>query len=53
MICSSIACSGPSRFDWDASISAWVYRRTKSNLTKLLEEELQELCGEPIDLSLL
>ncbi|XP_078171607.1 frataxin-like protein [Carex rostrata] len=43
--------SGPSRFDWDASISAWVYRRTKSNLTKLLEEELQELCGEPIDLS--
>jgi frataxin-like iron-binding protein CyaY len=44
-------CSGPSRFDWDATGSTWVYRRTKSNLKQLLEEELQKLCGEPIDLS--
>ncbi|GLU06555.1 hypothetical protein SLE2022_235800 [Rubroshorea leprosula] len=43
--------SGPSRFDWDHNAQAWVYRRTKANLLTLLEAELEQLCGEPIDLS--
>ncbi|KAK1568698.1 hypothetical protein Q3G72_027676 [Acer saccharum] len=43
--------SGPSRFDWDQNAQAWVYRRTKANLLELLEEEFEQLCGEPIDLS--
>ncbi|CBI17994.3 hypothetical protein VitviT2T_018028 [Vitis vinifera] len=43
--------SGPSRFDWDQSAQAWVYRRTKANLSKLLETELEKLCGTPISLS--
>ncbi|GLT48129.1 hypothetical protein SLA2020_217700 [Shorea laevis] len=43
--------SGPSRFDWDCNAQAWVYRRTKANLVWLLETELEQLCGEPIDLS--
>lgn len=43
-------CSGPSRFDWDHDAQAWVYRRTKANLLTLLEAELEQLCGEPIDL---
>lgn len=44
-------CSGPSRFDWDHNDQAWVYRRTKADLLKLLESELQQLCGEPVNLS--
>ncbi|XVF01864.1 hypothetical protein REPUB_Repub04eG0126000 [Reevesia pubescens] len=43
--------SGPSRFDWDHNAQAWVYRRTKANLLKLLESELEQLCGEPVNLS--
>ncbi|ESR60666.1 frataxin [Citrus sinensis] len=43
--------SGPSRFDWDTGAQGWVYRRTKANLLKLLESELEQLCGEPINLS--
>ncbi|XP_010530178.1 PREDICTED: frataxin, mitochondrial [Tarenaya hassleriana] len=43
--------SGPSRFDWDKDSNSWVYRRTKANLLKLLEEELEDLCGKPITLS--
>ncbi|KAF9614404.1 hypothetical protein IFM89_018549 [Coptis chinensis] len=43
--------SGPSRFDWDKSSQAWVYRRTKANLLWLLESEVEQLCGEPISLS--
>ncbi|KAF3782293.1 Frataxin [Nymphaea thermarum] len=43
--------SGPSRFDWDQGSHAWIYRRTKANLSSLLENELAELCGEPISLS--
>ncbi|XP_031266106.1 frataxin, mitochondrial [Pistacia vera] len=43
--------SGPSRFDWDQSAQAWVYRRTRANLLKMLESELEQLCGEPINLS--
>ncbi|CAN6702082.1 unnamed protein product [Malus baccata var. baccata] len=43
--------SGPQRFDWDRSAQAWVYRRTKAGLLKILESELEELCGEPISLS--
>lgn len=43
--------SGPSRFDWDRDANAWIYRRTEANLHKLLEEELENLCGEPIQLS--
>ncbi|XP_012479773.1 frataxin, mitochondrial [Gossypium raimondii] len=43
--------SGPSRFDWDHDTQAWVYRRTKANLFKLLESELEQLCGEPVNLS--
>ncbi|XP_077242134.1 frataxin-like protein isoform X2 [Tasmannia lanceolata] len=39
--------SGPSRFDWDRTNQAWVYRRTKENLLKLLENELEQLCGYP------
>ncbi|KAJ0052029.1 hypothetical protein Pint_02126 [Pistacia integerrima] len=42
---------GPSRFDWDRSAQAWVYRRTRANLLKMLESELEQLCGEPINLS--
>ncbi|EOX99241.1 Frataxin [Theobroma cacao] len=43
--------SGPSRFDWDFNAQAWVYRRTKANLLKLLESELEKLCGEPVNIS--
>ncbi|CAO2819773.1 unnamed protein product [Amaranthus hypochondriacus] len=42
--------SGPSRFDWDPSSSAWVYRRSKANLYRILESELEQLCGEPVTL---
>ncbi|WZZ11896.1 hypothetical protein YC2023_104985 [Brassica napus] len=42
---------GPSRFDWDRDANAWVYRRTEAKLHELLEEELENLCGEPIQLS--
>ncbi|OIW03265.1 hypothetical protein TanjilG_20569 [Lupinus angustifolius] len=40
--------SGPSRFDWDQDSKAWIYRRNKTNLCKILESELEELCGKPI-----
>ncbi|XP_022547932.2 frataxin, mitochondrial-like isoform X2 [Brassica napus] len=43
--------SGPSRFDWDRDANAWIYRRTEAKLHELLEEELENLCGEPIQLS--
>ncbi|KAE9588733.1 hypothetical protein Lal_00030365 [Lupinus albus] len=43
--------SGPSRFDWDQDAKAWVYRRNKTNLYKVLESELEQLCGKPIVLS--
>ncbi|XP_057508160.1 frataxin, mitochondrial-like isoform X2 [Actinidia eriantha] len=43
--------SGPSRFDWDRDAQAWVYRRTKANLFKVLESELEHLCGQRINLS--
>ncbi|CAM8958821.1 unnamed protein product [Rhodiola kirilowii] len=43
--------SGPSRFDWDRDTQAWIYRRTKANLYKLFETELEQLCGSPINLS--
>ncbi|XP_030459427.1 frataxin, mitochondrial [Syzygium oleosum] len=43
--------SGPSRFDWDQESQSWVYRRTKANLLKVLETELENLCGQPISLS--
>ncbi|KAL5793936.1 hypothetical protein ACOSP7_002530 [Xanthoceras sorbifolium] len=43
--------SGPSRFDWDQNVQAWVYRRTKANLLKVFEDELEQLCGKPINLS--
>lgn len=43
--------SGPSRFDWDQTSQAWIYRRNKANLLGLLETELAQLCGERIDLS--
>ncbi|XP_058104112.1 frataxin, mitochondrial [Magnolia sinica] len=43
--------SGPSRFDWDGMRQAWVYRRTKENLQQILETEIEQLCGKPINLS--
>ncbi|KAJ7981371.1 putative Frataxin, mitochondrial [Quillaja saponaria] len=43
--------SGPSRFDWDRNEKAWVYRRNRANLLKILEGELGELCGKSIVLS--
>ncbi|XP_023533560.1 frataxin, mitochondrial isoform X1 [Cucurbita pepo subsp. pepo] len=43
--------SGPSRFDWDQDSQAWIYRRNKANLLRLLETELAQLCGKPINLS--
>ncbi|XP_027352467.1 frataxin, mitochondrial [Abrus precatorius] len=43
--------SGPSRFDWDQDTKAWIYRRNKANLYKILEDELEQLCGKPIVLS--
>ncbi|XP_058191809.1 frataxin, mitochondrial-like [Rhododendron vialii] len=43
--------SGPSRFDWDRDAQAWIYRRTKSNLFEVLESELEQLCGQSINLS--
>ncbi|XP_015081049.1 frataxin, mitochondrial [Solanum pennellii] len=43
--------SGPSRFDWDQSSQGWIYRRTKANLQKVLEDELEKLCGCAITLS--
>lgn len=43
--------SGPSRFDWDATTNSWVYRRTGANLMQLLEKEVGELCGTPVELS--
>lgn len=44
-------CSGPSRFDWDASTNSWIYKRTGANLVQLLEKEISELCGTPAELS--
>ncbi|KAK1309365.1 hypothetical protein QJS10_CPA09g01368 [Acorus calamus] len=35
--------SGPSRFDWDRTSKAWIYRRSKANLLRLLEEEVAKL----------
>ncbi|XP_031090711.1 frataxin, mitochondrial-like isoform X3 [Ipomoea triloba] len=32
--------SGPSRFDWDQNLKAWVYRRTKANLIQVLENTI-------------
>ncbi|CAM0883311.1 unnamed protein product [Alopecurus aequalis] len=43
--------SGPARFDWDAATHSWVYRRTGVNLMRLLEGEIGDLCGTPVDLS--
>lgn len=43
--------SGPSRFDWDPTAEAWIYRRTKAKLLETLENEIQQLCGDPITLS--
>ncbi|KAI3465668.1 hypothetical protein Pfo_022331 [Paulownia fortunei] len=43
--------SGPSRFDWDQNAQAWIYRRTKEDLIKVLETELEKLCERPISLS--
>ncbi|KAL1534616.1 ferroxidase [Salvia divinorum] len=43
--------SGPSRFDWDQIAKAWIYKRTKQNLFKVLETELEKLCKNPISLS--
>ncbi|KAK3162138.1 hypothetical protein QOZ80_1BG0085950 [Eleusine coracana subsp. coracana] len=43
--------SGPSRFDWDAETSSWVYKRTGAKLEQLLEKEISELCGTPVELS--
>ncbi|KAJ0446734.1 putative ferroxidase [Helianthus annuus] len=43
--------SGPSRFDWDRTAEVWIYRRTKAKLLETLENEIEQLCGEPIKLS--
>ncbi|XP_028808429.1 frataxin, mitochondrial-like isoform X1 [Neltuma alba] len=43
--------SGPSRFDWDQEARAWIYRRNKANLYKVLEDEFGQLCGKPMVLS--
>ncbi|KAI7744512.1 hypothetical protein M8C21_006205 [Ambrosia artemisiifolia] len=43
--------SGPSRFDWDRTAEAWIYRRTKAKLLDTLENEIKQLCGDPIKLS--
>ncbi|KAL2457912.1 Frataxin [Forsythia ovata] len=43
--------SGPARFDWDQTAQAWIYRRTKGDLVKVLETELEQLCGKSINLS--
>ncbi|KAL7608109.1 frataxin, mitochondrial [Lactuca sativa] len=43
--------SGPSRFDWDQNGEGWIYRRTKAKLLETLENEIHQLCGEPIRLS--
>ncbi|KAI3812203.1 hypothetical protein L1987_16910 [Smallanthus sonchifolius] len=43
--------SGPSRFDWDPTTEAWIYRRTKAKLLETLESEIKQLCGDPIKLS--
>ncbi|KAL5556404.1 hypothetical protein UlMin_038640 [Ulmus minor] len=40
--------SGASRFDWDCNAEAWFYRQTKAILLKVLESELDQLCGESI-----
>ncbi|KAK2996375.1 hypothetical protein RJ639_025499 [Escallonia herrerae] len=39
---------GPSRFDWDRDAQTWIYRRNKANLLRVLESELEQLCGEII-----
>ncbi|KAJ8433327.1 hypothetical protein Cgig2_012895 [Carnegiea gigantea] len=43
--------SGPSRYDWDRNTQAWIYRRTRANLLRVLESEIEELCGKPLNLS--
>ncbi|KAK7336326.1 hypothetical protein VNO77_16863 [Canavalia gladiata] len=43
--------SGPSRFDWDREAKAWIYRRTKANLNKILEEE-QIIGDDPLEFTL-
>lgn len=43
-------CSGPARFDWMLDENVWVYRRNKTELVSLLEQELSKLLGSPISL---
>ncbi|GAB2288785.1 hypothetical protein Dimus_036650 [Dionaea muscipula] len=43
--------SGPARFDWDSKTEAWVYRRNGATLFRVVESELEQLCGESISLS--
>ncbi|GAQ89301.1 putative frataxin [Klebsormidium nitens] len=42
--------SGPARFDWLPESEAWVYRRTKAELLRVLEEELEQLVHAKIHL---
>eukprot|EP01018_Ginkgo_biloba_P005026 Gb_30614 [translate_table: standard] len=42
--------SGPARFDWDRENQAWIYRRTKADLLRLLENELSNLLNASISL---
>lgn len=45
------SCSSPSRFDWDGNARTWVYTQTKADLLQLFESELEQPCGQPINLS--
>ncbi|CEL57536.1 Frataxin homolog, mitochondrial OS=Schizosaccharomyces pombe (strain 972 / ATCC 24843) GN=SPCC1183,03c PE=3 SV=1 [Rhizoctonia solani AG-1 IB] len=43
--------SGPKRYDLDTTHNEWFYHRDNSTMRSLLEEELSEVFGQPIELN--
>ena len=41
--------SGPKRYDYDADQKKWFYHRDNHTLDELLNEELSDVFGHPID----
>lgn len=45
-------CSGPKRYDYDVKHAAWFYHRDGTTLKELLDAELAEITGEPVNVPL-
>lgn len=48
----SPSCSGPKRYDYDASAKVWFYTRDGTRMKDLLEKELSETLGRPHELAI-